>query len=379
MIQSTKKKALIVTTVSGFVPQFEMKNVQILQSMGYEVHYATNYHIPVYTDNNDRLIGTNIVQHQIDFVRSPFQILRNHRAYNQLCKLMNLVRFDLVHCHTPMGSVIARLAAIHANKMPIIYTAHGFHFFKGAPILNWFLFYPVERALTRHTDCLITMNQEDYVRAKGFSMCNHKEVYKINGIGIPVKEYLSNDNKVELKADDHPFTLVTVGELTKRKNQVVLLEAVAQLKEPLVKVIICGTGTKLNELKNRARELGIQSQVEFRGYCIDIMRHLREADCFVFPSLQEGLPVALMEAMAAGLPIICSNIRGNKDLVQDGVGGYLVGPRDVQAYVEAIMKLKKSKELRINMGKINQINVEQYDDGVVEEQMKKIYEKTLKP
>lgn len=376
MSKKTKKKALIVTTISGFVPQFEMKNVELMQDMGYEVHYAANYHTPVYTDNNDRLHGTEIVQHQIDFVRSPFQLLRNLRAYNQLCKLMKLERFDFVHCHTPMGSVLARLAANHTNTIPVFYTAHGFHFFKGSPIMNWMLFYPVERLLARFTDCLITMNQEDYERAKTFSLRNNREVYKINGIGVPIKAYSHNPNK-KVNRMDNTFMLITVGELTKRKNQVVLLEAVAQLKDPSVRVVICGTGEKMEYLQKMVSELGIESQVEFKGYCTNIFEQLSQADCFVFPSLQEGLPVALMEAMATGLPVICSNVRGNKDLIQDGIGGYLVNPKKVQEYVEAIKKMKSSKELRNNMGKVNRENVKQYEASIVKEQMKLIYKKVL--
>lgn len=378
MIKSRMKKALIVTTISGFVPQFEMKNVRILQDMGYEVHYAANYHTPVYTDNNKRLIGTGIVQHQIDFVRSPFLLPHNYRAYKQLCALMSLEQYNLVHCHTPMGSVLARLAAKQTNTIPVIYTAHGFHFFKGAPILNWLLFYPVERSLAKDTDCLITINQEDYDYAKNFLLRNHNEVYKINGIGVPIKEYFLNKDKVDLIAvDSSLFTIITVGELSRRKNQVVVLEAVAQLKDPSIKVILCGTGANMNILKNRVRKLKIQNQVEFKGYCTDISEQLRKADCFVFPSLQEGMPVALMEAMAAGLPVICSDVRGNRDLIHDGIGGYLVHPKDVQGYVKAIKNVRESGNLRVSMGKVNQVNVKQYEDGIVNEQMKLIYKKVL--
>ena len=375
-MESTEKKALIVTTISGFVPQFEMKNVRILQDMGYEVYYATNYHTPVYTDNNDRLIGTKIVQHQIDFVRSPFRLLKHYKAYKQLSKLMRSQQFKLVHCHTPMGSVLARLAAKDTKTMPVIYTAHGFHFFRGAPLLNWVLFYPIEKFLAKYTDCLITMNEEDYEQAKDFTLRYNNEVYKINGVGVSVKED-SDSNNMKLKPSNYDFVLITVGELTKRKNQKVLLEAISQLKDSSIRLIICGSGVKLDQLKNRAIQLGIHSQVEFRGYCTDIKEHLMEADCFIFPSLQEGLPVALMEAMSVGLPVICSDVRGNKDLIQDGLGGYLVNPKDVQSYVEIIKELKKSKDLQMNMGKINKTNVQMYSDFVVNEQMKILYKRVL--
>lgn len=375
MNKTTNKKALIVTTVSGFVPQFELNNVQLLKKMDYEIHYASNYNTPVYTDNNDRLKGTGIVQHQVDFVRSPFLLLKNLKALGQLIQIMKIEKYDLVHCHTPMGSVIARIAAQYTKTMPIIYTAHGFHFFKGAPILNWLLFYPIEHFLAHNTDCLITMNQEDYDRAKKFTLRRSQEIHKINGIGVSLE--LNFQDQVDVKKDKQTFTLITVGELSKRKNQVVMLEALAKLKDTSVNLIVCGTGNKMDYLKKKARQLGVYKQVSFKGYCTNIREQLKQADCFVFPSLQEGLPVALMEAMAVGLPVICSNVRGNNDLIKDGEGGYLVSPKAVNGYVEAIKKLRGSKELRSKMGKVNYETVKQFDSTIVKEQMKRIYEKVL--
>ena len=158
------KKALLVTTVSGFVPQFEMNNVRLLQSMGYEVHYAANYNTPSYGNDNHRLDGTGIIRHQIDFVRSPFKTA-NLKVYQQLCSLMKSEHFDLVHCHTPMGGVMARLAAHTTGTGPVIYTAHGFHFFKGAALVNWLCYYPMERFLSHFTDQQICINQEDFACA----------------------------------------------------------------------------------------------------------------------------------------------------------------------------------------------------------------------
>ncbi|MBO5278732.1 MAG: glycosyltransferase, partial [Lachnospiraceae bacterium] len=161
------KRVLIVTTVSGFVPQFEMNNVRILQEMGYEVHYASNFKNPHYGKDNHRLEGTGVVCHQVDFVRSPFRFIQNMRAYAQLRKLMRENQFQMVHCHTPMGGVLARLAARKYRRTgtKVLYTAHGFHFYKGAPVFNWLFYYPVEWLLARWTDVLITINEEDYQRA----------------------------------------------------------------------------------------------------------------------------------------------------------------------------------------------------------------------
>ena len=175
------RKALLVTHVSGFVPQFEMNNVRILQRLGYEVHYASNFHTPSYGTDNHRLDGTGIICHQIDFVRSPFD-KRNFQVYRQMVELMRREDFSLVHCHTPMGGVMARLAAHVTGTGPVIYTAHGFHFFKGASWKNWLFYYPMEKFLSRYTDQQICINREDYELAK--RKFHAKYVDYVPGVGI---------------------------------------------------------------------------------------------------------------------------------------------------------------------------------------------------
>lgn len=369
-----KRKVLIVTTVSGFVPQFELKNVYILQKMNYEVHYAANYHNPVYSNDNDRLKKTGIIQHQIDFVRSPYKIISNIKAYLQLIRLMKTQEFHMVHCHTPMGSLLARLAAKHNGIYKVIYTAHGFHFFKGAPLKNWLLYYPMEVLFARITDCLITINQEDYQRAHKFKLRNNNHLYKVNGVGINTDSY-SNEHR---KLINNTFKLITVGELSKRKNQIVLIKALAILRDKDIKLTICGKGPKMNHLKHYAEKNNVLDQVEFKGYCTNIKQFLVESDCFVFPSLQEGLPVALMEAMAAGLPVICTNIRGNRDLINHNEGGILVDTDDVNSFAKAIKYLKSSELVCKRMGQINMKRIKEYDSLVVEDQMMKIYSDFLR-
>ena len=227
------KKALLVTTVSGFVPQFEMNNVRILQQMGYEVHYASNYHMPSYGNDNSRLDGTGIIRHQVDFERSPFT-LKNIAVYKQLKKVMEEEQFDLVHCHTPMGGALARIAAHNTKTGPVLYTAHGFHFFKGAPLVNWLCYYPVEKMFSHYTDVLICINQEDYERAK--KKFYAKQVIKIPGVGIDIKRIENIDVDRNKKREDLGIgkdqkVLLFVGEMTKNKNHRLIIEAVAKLHD----------------------------------------------------------------------------------------------------------------------------------------------------
>lgn len=373
------KKALLVTHVSGFVPQFEMGNVKILQDMGYEVHYASNYRNPSYGDDNRRLDGTGIIRHQVDFERSPYS-LKNVTAYRQLKRVMEEERFELVHCHNPMSGVITRLAAHATNTRPVIYTAHGFHFYKGAPLKNWLFYYPVEYLLSFYTDQQICINLEDFKRAK-----RHFHAGMVNyvpGVGIDIKKIRkvqidAGKKRKDLGLPEQAIVLVSAGELITRKNHEIVIRALKTMKDRRFVYVICGHGELDTYLKGVTRDLQVEDQVFFLGYRTDILEIYKASDICVFPSFQEGLPVALMEAMAVGLPVICSDIRGNTDLI-DSNGGILVNPIDEEAYANAIVKLGEDKHLRKMMGEYNWKKAEKFDAEKVRDVMLEIYGEVLK-
>ena len=378
------KKALIVTTVSGFVPQFEMNNVQLLQSMHYEVHYATNLKNPHYGKDNTRLENTGIVLHQIDFVRSPFKILHNIKAYRELSNVLANERYDVIHCHTPMASALSRLAGRKYKKfgLKIIYTAHGFHFFKGSPICNWLIYYNIERSLAKYTDALITINREDYKNAKRIG---YKNVYITNGVGIDLEKTEIKQKVTQNESERHnTIRLISVGELSVRKNHKIIIETLALIKKEYPEIFskfeyrICGDGTLRSKLGQSAKKLGVESHIIFMGYQEKISECLQEADIFLFPSRQEGLPMAMMEAMSMGLPIIASNIRGNVDLIENGKGGYLVDCDEVNQWMKAILYLVGDKEKIDKMGNYNKQRIVKFGMDVVREQMKSIYMEVLK-
>lgn len=387
-------KALIVTRVSGFVPQFEMNHVRLLQQMGYEVHYAANFDMVVYGKDNTRLEGTGIICHHIPFCRSPFspKVLS---SYRQLRQLIVSGHFDLIHCHMPMTGVVTRLAAQSVRRKtkrrtPVIYTAHGFHFYSGAPIKNW-LYYVPERWLARYTDCLITMNEEDYERARTFPVRGRAE--KIPGVGIEVGEMpddlassasqgdrtashaeIRKRIREELGLSESDYVLVSVGELTVRKNHRKILEMLNEWEDNTVKYIICGSGPLQEELRSFVSEHHLEKRVVFPGYCENISEMLAAADCFLFPSLQEGLPMAVMEAMRAGLPVIAKKIRGNVDLIEDGSGGILVTNGDAAEYRDAVMQLKNAEERSRQMGEWNRRRIQEFSVSEVIKKMHEIYQ-----
>lgn len=378
------KKALIVTHVSGFVPQFEMNNVHILQEMGYEVHYASNFNNVSYGTDNHRLDGTGIVRHQVDFARSPFEVKTNIRAYWQLKKIFRNQKFELVHCHTPIGAALARIAARSYRKTgtKVVYTAHGFHFYKGAPLWYWIPFYPAERLLASCTDVLITINQEDYKRAGAFCRKKAVRVERIPGVGIDTAKFdesslpeeqrrnIRADVRKELGVTEKQLLLLSIGELNKNKNHTLVIEALRETKKDCC-YVICGEGKQRGFLEQKIQEYGLEQRVFLLGYRKDVNRLLMAADVFVLPSFREGLSCSLQEAMAASLPVIASDIRGNRELIRREYGGWLVAPADIKEMVQVINKLEKADMAAY--GDFNYDRIQKYDRTIVEEKMRNIY------
>lgn len=383
------KKALLVTRVSGFVPQFEMNNVKILQQMGYEVHYAANFDVVVYGNDNSRLEGTGIICHHIPFCRSPFSpAVRS--SYRALKQLMLSESFDLIHCHMPMSGVITRIAAQAVRRkkkraVPVLYTTHGFHFYTGAPWKNWIYYLP-ERWLARYTDCLITINEEDYCRALTFSTRGRTE--KISGVGIqiPSSDETSTENdekphdrsqtiRQEFGICDTDFLLVSVGELNANKNHIQILRMLTACRDLPLKYVLCGTGNLADELQQYVRENHLDAHVIFAGYRPDVDQILAASDLFIFPSLREGLSMAVMEAMRAGLPIVAKKIRGNVDLIENEKGGILVIKGTVSEYADAVRQLMEHRELAQQMGTWNRERIRLFSAAHVAEQMQDIYER----
>lgn len=326
---------LLIATIEDFF-NFELNNIEILISLGYEVHIACDL------KSSKKPISDNLVhKHQIDFKRSPLS-LRNFKAFFQLNELFNSNDYSFIHCHTPVGGFFGRVLGIVKNKK-VIYTAHGFHFFKGSNVLSWLIFYPIEKMLSIFTDILITINKEDYELAK--KKFKSKKIRYIPGVGITL-DNKAKCNLEEIKIIKNKFNIsnkdiviVAVGELSKRKNHITLIKAISKLNNQNIKCFICGEGNLRDFLIKATKELGVSEQVHIVGFQNNVFNYLSVANLFVFPSLQEGLPVALMEAMTLGIPVIASNIRGNNDLVIDGYNGYLVNPKDVDEYVSAMNKV----------------------------------------
>ena len=377
-----KKKALMTASVASMIDLFNRNNIQILQEMGYEVHVAANFKEGnITSDERVREFRKELKQNGVKVIhvpipRSIFRIKDILISYFQLKKLCGKENYALVHTQSPIGGVVARMAAASSRETGtrIIYTAHGFHFFQGAPLQNWLLFYPIEKLLSLCTDALITINREDYRRAKTFSA---KEVRYVPGIGIDTKKISASRKdclfiRKEFGFSEKDFIVISVGQLSKRKNQEVIIRAMAQIKDASIKYLLVGLGEKEAEYRELIKTLSLQDRVILAGYREDVPELLHMADVFVFPSLQEGLPVALMEAMAAGIPAVCGKIRGNVDLITHGIEGVLAEPEDSKAFAEAIVELKKNPDKAMFYRKNAKKKIRGFSVEVVDGEMRDI-------
>lgn len=342
-------KILFVATVRSHIGQFHMPFIRELKARGVEVHAA-------FKDNSADKPGLDLSAidktFEVPFERQPLRP-NNIKAYRELKKIIDGNGYDAVHCHTPMGAVITRLAAKSARKKgtKVIYTAHGFHFFKGASIKNWMLFYPVEKYLSKYTDCLITINSEDCELAHKKKFRAGK-IYKVHGVGVELDKFkaVDADEKARLRAeygyDGDTFIMIYPADLSVRKNQPMLFDVLQKIaeKNKNVKLLLPGQPIRLEEYKRMISERGIADNVEFLGYRRDINNLVGLSDLSVASSFQEGLPINIIEAMSMGNAIVATDVRGNNDAVEDGVNGYLVPVGDSDLMAEKILELMNDRE-----------------------------------
>lgn len=374
-------RVLMLASVASMIDQFNMSNIGLLKRLGYDVHVAANFR-QGNTSSPERVqqfIGElerqDIPWHHVDLSRNAAALGSNLKAFGQIMALLRRHGFRFLHCHSPMGGFCGRLAG-RLTGTPVVYTAHGFHFYDGAPLPNWLLYYPVERLLAHLTDVLVTINHDDFRRAADFAA---RKVAYVPGIGVDTKRLAGRDVdrdrlREELGLAGDTFVFLSVGELNRNKNHATALRAFAAMGPGRFQYLICGQGEREGLLREQVRALGLEGRVRFLGFRNDVGNLLIAADAFVFPSLREGLSVALLEAVAAGLPVVCSRIRGNTDLIDEGEGGFLVAPLDAADFAVRMKQLADSPELCRRLSTHNLLEARKYDVEVVNEAMKAIYE-----
>lgn len=374
------KKVLFTSHTANFA-KFNQPFIQDLRKKGYIVHYASADDEPV--EGVDRHI-------KIDFARSPYRLDKHIKACRQLRPILEAEKYDLIHTHTPTGGVVTRLAARplrkrqkrqQKEKTPLLYTAHGFHFYDGAPLLNWLMFYPIEKWLARDTDMILTINHEDAERAE--KRFRTGAVERLDGVGANLARFrpVNATEKAKLRKKfgyrDDDFVLIYVAELNKNKDQKFVIENAKKLAEmiPRLKILLVGEGVWREKLEQIVEKLGLGETVEFLGYRKDLDELYPMADIVISASRREGLGLGVIEGMASGLPAVVRDNRGHREIItSDEVGRMFRNGEEFQA---EIMELYQNPEERAKIGRAAAKNAERFSLEKARAKMERIYARYL--
>lgn len=374
---SKPKRKLSEPTIVD-INNFSHSSIDAANRLGYKLYLGTNVDHPELMSCRQY----DLTYYDQHVYRNIFAFQDNYNAYKKCCRLLDEhPDIKVIHCNTPIGGIIGRICGHKFNKK-VIYTAHGFHFYKGAPLKNWLFFYPIERMLAHWTDVLITINKEDFQRAHKFKLHNHGKIYYVPGVGVDTKIYSNlegskNNIREDLKLGDNAVIVVAVGRLDKNKNFETVIKAIAETQHKNIHFIVCGDGDERLNLVKLINDLHLSDRVHLLGRCSDMPSIYKTSDIFVLSSFREGLFRSIMEAMASELPCVVSNIRGNVDLIDSGKGGYLVSVANPQDYAQAFDDLAESKEKRIKFGKYNKNKVQGFSLEVSKEVLYQIFKSEL--
>ena len=368
-------KLLFISNISNRISSFVTASISAAHNLNIDFYQTANWQ----SASREQILA---YEHEYDIKIRSVPISRNPFAptnlavYKELVELIKREKIDYIHCNTPVGGMLGRLAGKKCKVKKVIYQAHGFHFYKGAPLLNWLLYYPVEKWLAHYTDALITINQEDYALAKRkMKLRNGGKVYYIPGAGVDIQKFNEatidkSAKRRELGIPEDAVLLLSVGELNDNKNHETVIRAIADLN---VYYVIAGRGELQQYLENLIDAQNLQDRVKLLGFRSDVNELYEAADIFVFPSFREGLSVSVMEAMASGLPCVTSRIRGNTDLLENTNGGFLCDPHDALDFAEKINILASDTQLREAMGSSNRMTIQKFSTENVIQEMQNIY------
>lgn len=371
------KKILFVATIFKHFRAFHLPYIEWFKQQGWQVDAMANGDDPLEEAHHS---------YNVPVSRSPYS-LSNVKAIRQAKDIINREKYDIVYCHTAMGAVLARLAAKEArNKYgtKVIYVAHGFHFFKGGPKRSWLMYYPMEKYLSKYTDAIVTINEEDYqlVKNKGF---RNTDTYKIPGIGINTSRLFETNDAIrkELREQygyaENAFLLIYIAEYIERKNHKFIIGSVGELSRqiPTLKVLFAGRGRLMETMMEYAKQKGVDSYIDFLGFRKDIGQLIALSDIGISASKQEGLGLNLAEEMFAGLPVVATVDRGHKEIVKEGYNGFMYAQLDHSGFEKTVYKLYQEPELRKKMGENAKEYIQKFSLSNALASLTEIYQKYM--
>lgn len=344
------KKVLYVATSDIHLHTFHRPYIEWLLANGYQVDIA------VENRGNKNFSGISNM-FDIKFPRK-FDLRELINSYKQLSLVLSNEQYVLVHCHTPIPSMLVRLAARKSRKKgtKVLYTAHGFHFYKGASMLRWILFYTAEFILSKFTDGIVTINKEDFGYINGKML--HLKSWYIPGIGVNSKRFVpvSSHEKIIIRHEygfsHHDFLVLYTAEFIPRKNHEFILAAVKKLGDtiPNLKILFAGKGIKQTEIIEMSKNLHVENRVDFLGFRDDIEKICSIVDVGISASKHEGLGLGLVEQMFCKVPVIATIDRGHKELVDNDYNGYLFEQNNVDEFLKYLVLIYEDKVKRCELG-----------------------------
>ncbi len=374
-------KVLLTATVQSHICQFHKPLVEVLHAHGCEVHVAARDNLK---EKNGLKLDFVEKVYNVPFARSPKSV-DNITAYRELRKIIAKEKYDVIHCNTPMGGIVTRLAAkkTRKNGTKVYYTAHGFHFYKGAPKKNWMIFYPIEKYFSKLTDKVITITREDYSLARKKFYC---DVERIHGVGVDEQRYFEVDNetknnlKKKMNFGLNQKIILCVGELNKNKNQMMAIEAMKNIvkKYPDILFVLAGNGPEKENLEKAIKERNLTKNVKMIGYVTNLQEYQHIADIAISCSKREGLPLNIVEAMLSGTPVVATMNRGHRELIRDGVTGFIVDINDKEKLENTIIELLSNQDKYDMVSRAAWKNARQYTFKSVKKELEQIYFKNFK-
>lgn len=376
------KRALLLAPMGSVHRRFNQANIAALQSLGLQVELCANFE----NGNGPEIHNQSFVEecgirgvktHSIPFARHS--LTGSLKCLSQLKELLSREQYDLVHTHTETGGLLLKLAHSEKGKSKFVFTPHGMSFWKGSSLKSQLVYRPLERWICSAMDMNLGMNMEE---VENLEQWNKRTAHYVHGVGLNMARMQNPSRSREQMREEFGLTesdkfIVSIGELDDNKNHITVIKALATLGRKDFKYVVCGVGPNKDMLLAEAECTGLKENVILAGYRSDIPDVLNAADIFVFPSFHEGMPVSALEAMACSLPVVCSAIRGNVDVVKDGDNGYLFKPSDVDTLSRQIALLMDNEALRQQMGAKNKEIVREFSLEAVTEELKAIYSKVL--
>lgn len=358
--------------------------INYLRSRGLDVHIVCS---PDAVSAQLSQQGYTIHPIQIDRQIVP---LSNLVSFIKLVQLMGREQYDLVHVHTSVAGVLGRIAAKFAGVPRIVYTSHGYPFHDQLSPGKYRFYFGVEKLCAGFTDLVLTQSYEDWQNSLRLGLCSAHKVRHLNN-GIDSQRFsgerLDRDRQQALRQSlgipAEALIIGTIGRLTREKGFAYLIEAFAQLAPnfPTAQLLIVGGELSTDpdpfeaELLQRSLALGIRDRITFTGFRDDIPELLGLMDVFTLPTyFGEGLPRSILEAMAMGLPIVTTDIRGCREAVKSGLNGFIVPPRHSEQLAHALAMLLANPALRERFGRANRDRVEaEYDESLVFRRLEAAY------